>query len=112
MKDELPNKPNKNESGVLNLENSYQNGSHWVCWIKKNKLKFYFDSYGDANPPKELVNYLGEDNLYYNENRIQNYSDPPICGHLCLKFLKIVNNIKKTDQFLPSIRNVLENLSF
>ena len=91
MKDELPLKPHKNECGILNLNNSYQNGSHWVAWFKKGNFKFYFDSYGDTNPPKELINYLGKDNIYYNEDRLQNYDDPPICGHLCLIFLKKLN---------------------
>lgn len=89
MKDELPNKPNKNECGVLNLQNSDQKGSHWVCWIKNDNYKIYFDSYGDANPPIELVKYLGENNMWLNEDRFQNYGDPPICGHLCLEFLKL-----------------------
>lgn len=91
MKDELPLKPHKNECGILNLNNSYQNGSHWVAWFKKGNFKFYFDSYGDTNPPKELIKYLGKDNIYYNEDRIQNYDDPPICGHLCLIFLENLN---------------------
>lgn len=89
MKDELPNKPNKNECGVLNLQNSNQTGSHWVCWIKNDNYKIYFDSYGDANPPIELVKYLGKNNMWLNEDRFQNYNDPPICGHLCLEFLKL-----------------------
>lgn len=93
MKDELPLKPHKNECGILNLNNSYQNGSHWVAWFKKGNFKFYFDSYGDANPPKELINYLGKDNIYYNEDSLQNYDDPPICGHLCLIFLEKLNKI-------------------
>lgn len=88
MKDELPSKPNQNECGILNLENSNQNGSHWTAWYKKGDFKIYFDSYGDANPSKELVKYLGKDNLWYNKERYQNYDDPPICGHLCLLFLK------------------------
>lgn len=88
MRDELPSKPYKNECGILNLNTSNQNGSHWVAWYKNDNFKFYFDSYGDANPPKELVKYLGEDNLCYNDRRYQDYNDPPICGHLCLEFLK------------------------
>jgi len=41
-----------------------------------------------APPQKELVKYLGPENLVYNTERIQYYNDPPICGHLCLIVLE------------------------
>lgn len=92
MRDELPNKPNEIECGILNLENSYQPGSHWVAWYKNKNKKYYFDSYGVTNPPKELVKYLGKDNLLCNDYQYQKFNDPPICGHLCLQFLEVINN--------------------
>ncbi|KAL4153107.1 hypothetical protein QTP88_000940 [Uroleucon formosanum] len=70
MRDELPIKPRLNECGILNLNNSTQDGSHWVAWKKIKNKKIYFDSFG-MPPPPELVKYLGEDNLNYNEK----YSD-------------------------------------
>ncbi|VVC46168.1 Ribonuclease H-like domain [Cinara cedri] len=42
------------EVGILNLNNSNQEGSHWVEWIKHENLNIYFESYDYANPPKEL----------------------------------------------------------
>ena len=87
-----PIEPWINKCGVLNFNNSNQEGSHWVAWIKRGNLKMYFDSYGEGNPPKELVNYLGKNNLECRINRFQNYNDPPICGHLCLEF---ISNYKK-----------------
>jgi len=41
MRDELPMKSWVSECGVLNLNDSTQNGSHWVAWKKKinNKRK-------------------------------------------------------------------------
>ncbi|KAE9521596.1 hypothetical protein AGLY_018007, partial [Aphis glycines] len=98
MKDKLPLKPWKNECGILNLNNSEQSGSHWVAWVKNDKKKIYFDSYGDCNPPKEVVKYLGKDNLFYTTDEFQNYNDPPMCGHLCLDFIKENSflNIKKS----------------
>ncbi|KAE9523099.1 hypothetical protein AGLY_016505 [Aphis glycines] len=67
---------------VLNLNDSTQNGSHWVAWKKMKKKKIYFDSFGINPPPKELVNYLGKYNLWYTNRKFQDYNDPPICGHL------------------------------
>ncbi|KAL4131306.1 hypothetical protein QTP88_008639 [Uroleucon formosanum] len=57
MRDELPIKPRLNECGILNLNNSTQDGSHWVAWKKIKNKKIYFDSFG-MPPPPELVKYL------------------------------------------------------
>lgn len=81
-------KINKVECGIINVEDSNQEGSHWTAYYKNNEEKYYFDSYGDAPPTKQLVSYLGSKNLIYNRQRFQNYDDPPICGHLCLIVLK------------------------
>jgi len=90
MRNELPLKPWTNESGILNLNDSNEEGSHWVAWVQEGNLKIYFDSYGEFNPPTELVNYLGKKNLQISTNIYQHYNDPP--GHLCLEFIK---NYKK-----------------
>lgn len=88
----LPNKPRDFECAVINLGDVKSNGTHWTCYIKQGKNKLYFDSYGDATPPQELVNYLGADNIVYNTDRIQDFVDPPICGHLCLEVLRQTSN--------------------
>ena len=106
MKDELPDSPSNVECGVINLENSYQNGSHWTCYFKKNGSTIYFDSYGDAKPPKELVKYVGKDNLWYNEDRVQNYGDPPICGHLCLIVLEKLTEGFDFQEIMYSLKNL------
>ena len=31
-----------NECGILNLDSSSGDGTHWVMWFKKGKDKFYF----------------------------------------------------------------------
>ena len=36
MKDELPQKINNIECGLINLQNSNENGSHWVAYYKNN----------------------------------------------------------------------------
>ena len=50
LRDTLPAKTKLNECGILNLESSSGDGTHWVMWFKKGKDKFYFDSYG-VQPP-------------------------------------------------------------
>lgn len=87
MKDNLPRDIKINETGVVNLDNSEGPGTHWVCYKKLGKTVFYYDSFGNLPPPKELVHYFNPaDHIYYNYTR-QQPSDTSICGHLCLEFL-------------------------
>ena len=85
LRDELPTKTKMHESGIINLDGSGGNGTHWCAWYKTNIGKFYFDSYGLA-PPNELVRYLRSP-VYYNSERIQPDNEM-FCGHLCLYVLK------------------------
>ena len=45
LRDTLPTETKLNECGILNLDSSSGDGTHWVTWFKKGKDKFYFDSY-------------------------------------------------------------------
>lgn len=93
MREVLPESPWEMECGILNLGDLDSNGTHWTCYIKMhNGRKLYFDSFGNAPPPIELVKYLGERDLLYNDMRVQEFEDPPICGHLCLEVLKRCSN--------------------
>ena len=61
MRDGLPRKPKKNECGILNLDDSNGQGTHWTCWFKRDKNRIYFDSYGLITP-RELQSYLKSPN--------------------------------------------------
>lgn len=88
MKDELPKNIWKNETAIINLDKSSGPGTHWVCYKKLLNSVYYFDSYGNIPPPKELIKYFGSKlKVYYNHNREQP-DNSLICGHLCLEFLK------------------------
>jgi hypothetical protein len=69
ISDELPEKPYKNECGVLNLDTSENIGTHWTCCWKRGDEKYVFDSLGVV-PHKSLVKYLGDENLQYSDERI------------------------------------------
>ena len=84
MKDELPKKIKVNECGIVNLQNSDENGSHWICYYKKGKLKYYFDSYG-LDLPNELKSYL-KSPIYCSTFEIQKLNTK-ICGQLCTYML-------------------------
>ena len=89
VRDELPKTPLTNECGILNLDDSKGNGTHWIAWIKRGTDKFCFDSYG-LPPPRELLKYLRGSTLY-NSERLQR-DDEVFCGHLCLYVLKKAMN--------------------
>ena len=96
----LPNKVKLNECGILNLDSSSGEGTHWVMWFKKGKDKFYFDSYG-AQPPSELIAYL-KSPIFYNSERVQQNCEV-FCGHLCLfalKQLSLGNNLQAVINYL------------
>jgi hypothetical protein len=86
-RDALPRAPWKNESAIVNLDDTTGPGTHWVCYTKRENRVHYFDGYGNLRPPVELARYFGPAvNIRYNYAREQP-SDTVICGHLCLEFL-------------------------
>lgn len=83
----MPNKSEKNECGIINLDSFDGSGTHWTAYIKTNRIVHYFDSFGNLPPPEEFIKYVGSDtNIHYNYKRYQNY-DTNICGQLCIQFL-------------------------
>lgn len=87
MKDDLPKEMRKNESGIVNLDNSNGPGTHWVSYKRLGGKVYYFDSFGNLPPPKELQEYFRSAKaVFYNYDR-QQPDNTSICGHLCLEFL-------------------------
>ena len=100
LRDILPKKLKVNECGILNLDSSSGDGTHWVMWFKKGKDNFYFDSYG-VHPPSELMAYL-KSPIFYNSERVQQNSEV-FCGHLCLfalTQLSLGNNVQTVINYL------------
>lgn len=86
MRDELPQKVEKNESAVVNLDTGSGPGTHWVAYRKRDSDVFYYDSFG-VSPPEELIKYFGKKcRVYTNCEQEQKFNDV-ICGQLCLAFL-------------------------
>lgn len=92
MRDSLPARgPRLNEAAIVNLDSIWGGGTHWVAYRKDNSKVTYYDSFGDLQPPAELVQYLqmgpeAANNIYYTYDRQQKFGTV-LCGHLCLKFL-------------------------
>ena len=94
MRDELPSRSRINECGVLNLNTHLQSGSHWTCWYKRGKDRYYFDSFGEP-PPPQLLCYLKTPSelerdlpaIRCNAITVQ-HDQSDECGSLCLYVLK------------------------
>ena len=44
LRDNLPVEPKRMECGVLNLDDTSENGTHWVAWYRDNGKNYYFVS--------------------------------------------------------------------
>lgn len=89
MRDAMPKKIKIYEKGIINLDNSTGGGSHWTAYKKFKNIITYFDSFGNLQPPLEVMQYFkssGPVKILYNYNRFQNFNTI-YCGHLCLRFL-------------------------
>ena len=51
--------------GFVNIDNGEQGGTHWVCFIIKDRKSYYFDSFG-GNPDKFLLKQLPKPIIYHN----------------------------------------------
>ena len=100
LRDTLPTKTKLSECGILNLDSSSGDGTHWVMWFKNGKDKFYFGSCG-VQLASELIACL-ELPIFYNSERVQQNSDV-FCRLLCpfsLKQLSLGNNLKTVINYL------------
>lgn len=87
MRNELPaGGPRLRESAIVNLDDADGPGTHWVAYKKRGDDVTYFDSFGNLQPPMDLLFYLGVNGVKYNTLRYQDFGTYN-CGHLCLKFL-------------------------
>ena len=90
MRDELPERPNPVECGIVNLSAHEQLGTHWVCYAKIYNTRIYFDSFA-RKIPLEIQKYLKTEGEFRNNiptierntDTVQRV-DTKVCGHLCL----------------------------
>lgn len=100
MRDNLPSKPRVKECGILNLDSSSGDGTHWTAWYKNGHKKFYFDSFG-LDPPIEMISYL-KPGIRYNTEQVQP-RDQVFCGHLCLYILKGLSEDKNLQDIINTL---------
>ena len=101
------NLPDKIKAGgyVINLDEYYGIGTHWIALYVNNKTATYFDSFGIEHTPKEVKKFIIS-NIY----RIQNY-DSIMCGYFCIGFIDYMFKGKSLTDYtnLFSPNNLIKN---
>ena len=81
----------KNGAYVINLDEYYDIGTHWVALHVNNKTATYFDSFGVEHIPKKIMKFIDRKNVITNIYRIQAY-DSIMCGYFCTGFINFMFN--------------------
>ena len=103
-RDNLPNSI-KNGAYVINLDEYYDIGTHWVALHVNNKTITYFDSFGVEHIPREIMKFIACKKIITNIYRIQAY-DSIMCGYFCIGYINFMFNSKSltdyTNLFSPN----------
>uniref|UniRef100_A0A158P5B5 Ubiquitin-like protease family profile domain-containing protein n=1 Tax=Tetranychus urticae TaxID=32264 RepID=A0A158P5B5_TETUR len=92
--DQLPRWILAPSSVIINLDESYKPGSHWVAvYFDKNKVAHYFDSFG-RQPQGNILTFIEANSDYYIYNPIKYQGNLSIaCGYFCILFVLSVNSL-------------------
>ena len=71
-RDNLPDKINDG-AYVINLDEYSDAGTHWIALYALNDIT-YFDNFGVEHVPKEILKFIGNENIIINIFRIQAYN--------------------------------------
>ena len=103
-RDNLPSNI-KNGAYVINLDEYYDIGTHWIALYVNNKIAIYFDSFGVEHIPKEIMKFINRKKIITNIYRIQAY-DSIMRGYFCIGFINSMFNGKSltdyTNLFSPN----------
>ena len=76
----------KDGAYVINLDEYFDIGPHWIVLYVNNKTLAYLDSFGAEHIPKEIKKFINNKNILANIFRIQGY-DSLICGYFVMDLL-------------------------
>ena len=82
------------DKGFVNIDDGRMGGSHWTCFIVKDKKSYYFDSFG-GQPDNFLLNQLPKPIIYHNY-KIQGINSR-LCGSYCLYFFYSIERMNYYD---------------
>ena len=85
------------DKGFVNIDNGSQGGTHWTCFIVKDKKSYYFDSFGGQRD-RFLLTQLTKPIIYHNY-KIQDINSK-LCGSYCLCFFYLIERMNYYDTIL------------
>ena len=73
---------------IINLDDSYNPGSHWVSvYITEKSEGYYFDSFG-RHPPAAIQAFIERNTKNWTWNReVYQADDSTYCGYYCILFV-------------------------
>ena len=87
----------KPRSFIINLDQSWKPGSHWVAvYFPVNGPAYYFDSYG-RYPPHQIITFMernSRNGWVYNIKKLQGNLSVK-CGYYCIVFIKFAPNYEQ-----------------
>ena len=81
----------------ISIDDGRVGGSHWNCFIVKDKKSYYFDSFG-SQPDKFLLNQLPKP-IIYHIYKIQ-VINSQLCGSYCLYVFYLIERMNYYDVIL------------
>jgi hypothetical protein len=112
--DKLPRKIKKKQFFVANLDPSYKEGSHWICFIRLNDIECeIFDSLGvKINSILPFICFNHKLTFVYNSTPVQPLTST-LCGKFVVTFLieRMLNQTMDFNDLLENIfsLNLIEN---
>ena len=89
---------------VINIDEYTDVGAHWIALFCNRNEIVYFDSFGVEHVPKEVKEFIENENIKANIFRVQ-ANDSVMCGYFCIVFIDFMLAGKKltdyTDFFCP-----------
>ena len=83
---------------VINLDQYFDTGTHWIALYVLNNDVTSFDSFGVEHIQKEIKTFLGKKNIKTNIFRIYAF-DSIMCGYFCIGFIDVMLPIKTLTDF-------------
>lgn len=104
--DKLPSKINKKQFFVANLDPSYKEGSHWICFIRLNGIECeIFDSLGvKIESILPYITFNQKLTFLYNSTPVQSLTST-LCGKFVVTFLieRMLNQTMDFNDLLEDI---------
>ena len=95
---------------VINLNENFDIGTHWITSYVNNKTVTYFDSFGVEHIPEEIKKFINNKNIIASIFKIQAYGSV-MCGYFCIGFINFMFNGNSLTDFAHrfSLNNFKEN---